>query len=210
MDPLHLCSHPCDLELCSILALLALFKKKNQKLKNSGEVATETVKYLTLFTASLDKNQIYFLVKKTSSTHFMCTDSGRFIAAHWNKAFRMCCSEGNILTIFSCLPPVSFTHSEIFHSCSWYFPGQKEPRHLCLLPCVQISSSRGCKGPCVPKDPQMWVWMCWGWAWVTADTWEQVKCPLLVQLREKHLVFLCKNLLLQMHTWLSLPSKLLI
>lgn len=46
------------------------------------EVATETVKYLTLFTASLDKNQIYFLVKKNSSTHYMCTDSHRFIAAH--------------------------------------------------------------------------------------------------------------------------------
>jgi len=89
-----------------ILALLKIIK-----LENNREFAAETVKYLTVFTASLDKNQIYFLLKKNSSTHYMCTDTRRFIAAHWNKGFHMCCSGGNVLTICFCLPSVFFTNS---------------------------------------------------------------------------------------------------
>lgn len=146
-------------------------------MKNSGEVATETVKYLTLFTASLDKNQIYFLVKKSSSTHFMCTDSGRFIAAHWNKGFHMWCSGENILTICSCLPPVSFTHSVNFTAADGISQARKNPGipvsfHVSRP--VPAGAARCLSLPCVPKDPQMG-----DWGWVTADTWQQVKRPLL-------------------------------
>lgn len=99
-------------------------------MKNNRGVATETVKYLTLFTASLDKNQIYFLVKKNSSTRDMCTDSRRFIAARWSKGFHMCCSGGNILTICFCLPSVFWPSSVLVN----------------LTPAVGISSAKESTG----------------------------------------------------------------
>lgn len=178
------------------------YKKKNQKLKTSGEVTTETVKYLTLFTASLDKNQIYFLVKKNSSTHFMCTDSGRFIAAHWNKGFHMCCSEGNILSIFSCLPPVSFTHS-VISQLQLVFPRPK--RTQAALPpsvCPDLSQ-QGLQGvgPCsVSLRTLRWAGAGVGSLLTPGEMATSSAIKKKNNPKKNLWVFPCRNLLLQIDT----------
>lgn len=173
-------------------------------MKNNSEVATETVKYLTLFTASLDKNQIYFLVKKNSSTHYMCTDSRRFIAAHWNKEFHMCCSGGNILTICFCLPSVFFTNSVLvwISQLQMVFPRPKNTGITASFHMSKLVTAEGCKvfslalgalhndwvglSPCLPLNRRL------NWLGLGYLAWQRV--GLLLQYGSSWNVYFMHNL----------------